>query len=487
MKILSFKKITMAAAFLTCIQECSAHTDWEHIRTLPAHFQSTGGSTSYHRPEVMQMLSAGKKVAICIHNEFGMDPDNVLADTLAAQIFGELQQANPTINIKNHVHFATTYVGAEELAPYAKLAFENMRSDSGPIENGIANVYAGYQPRTQTEFKDSYRQIPGFFGDIETTEEDVVSNKKSNSDLMFNSIPRKAHGAFDRNLGEPAAYALDVKELLELKEVCDASDLCIHIIMAPANNLESFNLRPQDKIYIMGGTYQRGTNPETLGYNFGASIVHVKRLLDHAEACGTAVFMVNSGFCDGFKVSKEFWYTLIINRDRLNLTPFQKSLIEHSIHWEAYMFNRLTTDLNDDISLVFEKQKVPIFSDPLTVLIALKEIFSESVGLPELNGKIYTLQEHDFKLNDIPAGPGGYPGTHQTDSDGNKIGYLQHPSEFFTKKKVLSVSDKPNCVITEPITALPGELRQQFTEYYFLKALCFSVTQREEFYRILTQ
>ncbi len=500
----------MAATFFTCIQECSASDlleqrsgdipPYEQIRTLPSYFtqeyQPTGGGTFYRAPEVMQMLSEGKKVAICLHNEFGMDPDNVLADTLAAQIFGELQQDNPTINIKDYVHFATTYVGAEKLAPYAKLAFENMSNDSGPIENGIANVYAGYEPKTQAEFRTSYPQIPGFFGDIETTEEEVISNQKSILGLMFNNVPRKAHGAFDRNLGEPTAYIPHVKTLSHLQDVCFAADLCIHIVMAPANNLEHFNLRPQDRIYLMGGTYQRGTNPETLGYNIGASIGHAKKLLDHAKATGTPVFMVNSGFCDGFKVSKEFWHTLIMNRDSLDLTPFQKSLIEHSIHWEAYLSDRLSTDINDDIRVILEKNMVPIFSDPLTVLVVLKEIFGNGINFPQLNEKIYTLQTYDLELHDILAASGGYLGTPQRDPAGNVIGYQQHPSDFFAKKiafsaserkRAFSASGEPNCVITEPITTLSDELRQQFTEYYFLKALGFSETQRQAFYNILTQ
>jgi hypothetical protein len=206
-----------------------------------------------------------------------------------------------------------------------------------------------------------------------------------------------------------------------------------------------------------------------------------QNILDHAAKHKKPVRIVNSNFCDSFMCSPKFWVTLVnsYKDSSLNLSPYQTGLIEEAICWQGHLDDKLQETMENNIKIVNEKQKSPIFADPLTVYIALSELFPK-MG-PRLYGKIYTYKPYKLTLHpEIEALAGGYMGTRSPE----KGEWLQNPSDFFTLESV--DEQDANVLITEPVADLTKEECVQFAEQGILEALMFSEKQKQILYNKLT-
>jgi hypothetical protein len=417
--------------------------------------------------------------------ETGMDLDNLVAfamfssksaEAISAEAIRKnrkraLEELTSTLektgelSDRNFV-YCSTYIAPRLMAAWAKKI-------AGTFEkNGVGRFLAGIGPEigeSQKKFIELYPNIPEFMGDMEITELAARADPKLVSKLMFN-MTTKAFLALETNLGPLSDEEKDGVQLLRSSEVTQLNlSGNIHIILASAHNTECFNLHPKDTIYCMGGTYRRGVTPETLGYNTAAGTDHFQKLLDHADECGRPIRIVNSDFCDLFKCRAHFWVTLAKNLDNLSLSHQQKAFLEHAIYWQVYLSDRLAIGLNIDI--VERDRKSPIFSDPITWLIAFSEMFPE-LG-PKLYGEFYKYKGCRMKLNKLERHTGGYMGTKNSDG-----GWKQNPSSFF---EITEDEDKPNVLITVPAGEVTDEMRLEFSKFAeqgILDGLNFSEDQR---------
>jgi hypothetical protein len=250
---------------------------------------------------------------------------------------------------------------------------------------------------------------------------------------MFNKTP-KAFGLFEKALGPLTPNDRNtIEPFHKLHNISVNTTGNVYLSMVPGQTLDQLTLNPNDTIYHMGGFYQRGSNPKTLGYNTGANMKSFQNILDHATKHKKPIRIVNSNFCDSFMCSPKFWVTLVnsYKDSSLNLSPYQTGLIEEAICWQGHLDDKLQETMENNIKIVNEKQKSPIFADPLTVYIALSELFPK-MG-PRLYGKIYTYKPYKLTLHpEIEALAGGYMGTRSPE----KGEWLQNPSDFFTLESV---------------------------------------------------
>ena len=364
--------------------------------------------------------------------------------------------------------YCSTYIAPRLMVAWAKKI-------AGTFEkNGVGIFLAGIGPEigdSQKKFIELYPNLPKFMGDLETTESEARADPKIVNTLMFN-MTTKAFLALEANLGPLSVEEKDGVQLLRSSEVTQLNTWGnIHIILASAHNIECFNLHPSDTIYHMGGTYKRGVNPETLGYNTAAGTDHFQQLLDHADHCGRPIRIVNSDFCDLFKCRADFWVTLAKNLDNLFLSHEQKAVLQHAIYWQGYLSDRLALELKENIDIVEKDRKPPIFSDPITLLIAFSEMFPE-LG-PKLYGTLYKYKGYHMKLNKLNRYAGGYMGTKNSDGV-----WEQNPSSFFVKTED---EDKPNVLMTVPAGEVTDEMRLEFSKFAeqgILDGLNFSEDQR---------
>ncbi len=464
---------------------------FDHITELPNEWPTYAQSASIvPTTTFLSDLSAGKNVHLAIHNEVGMDVDNIASLVLAAQYINQIDINYPELHIKEHVHFVSAYVYANLFAAYGKLILEKMQNDVGNVDSGIINIYAGYEPTSQEEFKLMYPGHPDYYGDFLTNEDDVKSGRAIMTQLLFNNIGRKAHGAFDQyllpNEETLAPYAASVRSLSDFETLCTSSEKMVHIILMPAHSLKNINLRSVDECYVMGGSSIRADGTDVLHYNIGSAIPQFSQLLAQHTALGKKLNIIDAQWSERFKVSITFWNSLIAYRDHptLAMTAFQKALLDHAIYWQAFFFNRTSLNFNDDVYNVKRAQVTPILSDMMSVLVVFENILQGHLDIPILKNAAYQSAPYTLTLNNLPCLKGGYLGTRASNAQGKMIeGYDQFPSDFFSV--VPAQAESGNITLTEDTGTYSQEECEQLAEYYFLSCLCFSNAQRLAFKNLL--
>lgn len=461
-------------------------TETSHLHeTEEPHAQDQCDSKNHHVRDfwldVVEELREGRATHIVLHNEPTMDSDNIFSLTLASQLVAKLNLLFPSLAISQHFHVATTYVGARNCTPSLLRALDHLANDKGTLPSGLRNFYLGFEPSSQAELRRTYETIPQFFGNMDVFEEEVKAGLAREDQLMFARIPRKAHGALDfafdhSSAAQIGAYRHAVRPLSDLQKICNQSDRVIHIVLAPPQTLTSLTIRPQDRLILMGGTYQRGEQPRTLSYNVGASVYHSNVLLQHAERSKVPLFFVTTDFCDRFKVRPLFWHSLIRQRNDLELSAIQQGFLDHAVLWEAYLSDRLAPSADHATKIVLQKSLVPIFSDPLALLVAFQGLFKNApLGLPDFFQDFFEAQSFNFKLKKVlNVEAGGYLGTRSSDRTRS---YIQHPSDFFELNGPHATDF--NAIMTVTKDTIKDEYA--VAEEWTLTALGFSSKQRKRF------